>query len=186
MINLEKKKSINLKKAEPSLGGVKVGLSWDQVIINGNSPDADASAFLLGENGKILSEDYFVFYNNTISGDRSVSHSGDNRDGRADGDDEVISIDFDAVNPNVVQILFVITINNISDGFHFGNIKNSAVRVYNSNNNSTLCQYQLTESFDGCDSLIIGRFYRVNNEWEFEALGQAFTGGLEATLSLYS
>ena len=52
MINLEKKKPFNLSKAAPSLNNVKVGLSWDETILNGQSPDADASVFMLGENGK--------------------------------------------------------------------------------------------------------------------------------------
>ena len=186
MINLEKKKSINLNKVAPSLSNVKIGLRWDEVLINGKSPDADASAFMLGENGKILSEEYFVFYNNPTSGDGAVIYAGDNRTGRGDGDDEEISVLFSNINPQVVQIIFTITINNKDEGFHFGNVNNASVRVYNSMNNSTICQYQLTEQFDGCDSLIIGRFYRNVAEWEFEAMGQAYSGGLEATVGLYS
>ena len=145
MINLEKKKSINLTKSVPSLNHVKVGLSWDQSILNGQSPDADASAFMLGENGKIPSDDFFVFFNNPKSGDGAVC-----------------------------------------SGFHFGNVNNASVRVYNSSNNEVICQYKLTESYDGLDSLVIGRFFRNGTEWEFEAMGQAFGGGLGATVELYS
>ena len=185
MINLEKKKSINLTKSVPSLNQVKVGLSWDQSILNGQSPDADASAFMLGENGKIPSEDYFVFYNNLNSGDGSVRHSGDNRTGAGDGDDEEINITLSKVSPQVVQIMLTITINNTDAGFHFGNVTNACVNVYNNANNEVICQYRLTENFDGCDSLIIGRFFRTGSEWEFEAMGQAFGGGLGATVELY-
>ena len=64
MINLEKKQPISLTKQAPGLNEVKVGLSWDDTKLNGQSPDADASLFMLGENGKIPSDDYFVFYNN--------------------------------------------------------------------------------------------------------------------------
>lgn len=53
MINLEKKKPINLTKSVPTLNNVKVGLSWDETNLNGESPDADASVFMLGENGKM-------------------------------------------------------------------------------------------------------------------------------------
>jgi tellurium resistance protein TerD len=185
MINLEKKKPFNLTKAAPALNNVKVGLSWDETILNGQSPDADASVFMLGENGKLPSEGFFVFYNNLNSSDGSISHSGDNRTGAGDGDDEEINITLSRVSSQVVQIMVTITIHNMEDGFHFGNVKNASVRIYNATNNEVLCQYQLTESFDGCDSLIIGRFFRNGSEWEFEAMGHAFAGGLGATIDLY-
>lgn len=184
MINLEKKKPFNLSKAAPGLSKVKIGLSWDPS--RDVEADADASIFMFNESGKIPSEGYCVFYNNLTSADGAVSHSGDNRTGGGDGDDEEITISLSLVSPEVIQIVVVISIHNIADGVHFGNVLNSAVRVYNQSNGSVLCQYELTEKFDGCDSLIIGRFYRSGSEWEFEAMGQAFEGGLAATVELYS
>lgn len=185
MINLEKKKPFNLSKQAPGLNQVKVGLSWDPTA-DGRSPDADASVFLLNESGKIPSEGFFVYYNNLNSEDGAVVHSGDNRTGAGDGDDEEISINLSSVSANVVQIMLVVSIHNKDEGFHFGNVLNSAVRVYNKVNGEILCQYQLAEAYNGCDSLILGRFYRSGSEWEFEAMGQAFEGGLGATVELYS
>lgn len=186
MVNLEKKKSINLSKASEGLSKIKIGLSWDEVNLNGNSPDADSSLFMLGENGKIPSDGFFVFYNNLKSADGSVTHHGDNRSGSGEGDDEVIEVDLKSVSANISQLIIVVTIHNKEDGFHFGNILNSSVRVYNQNNNKVICQYQLTESFDGYDSLVIGRLYRSGNDWEFEAMGQPYEGGLGAAYELYS
>jgi tellurium resistance protein TerD len=185
MISLEKKKTINLNKQVPGLNNVYIGLSWDPTR-DGRSPDADASVFMLNESGKIPSEGYFVFYNNLTSADGSVMHTGDNRTGVGDGDDEQININLSKVSSDVLQIMIVITINNSHEGFHFGNVLNPSVRVYNHATGSTLCEYRLSESFNGCDSLIIGRFYRSGSEWEFQAMGQAFEGGLGATLELYS
>ena len=185
MINLAKKSSINLAKQAPGLTKVKVGLSWDPTS-DGKSPDADASVFLLDESGKIPDESYFVFYNNLQSGDGAVVHSGDNRTGAGDGDDEEIDINLASISSQVLQIILVITIHNLNEGFHFCNVLNSCARVYNSSTYNVICQYQLNESFEGCDSLIIGRFYRNGSEWEFEAIGQAFSGGLGATVELYS
>jgi tellurium resistance protein TerD len=186
MINLEKKKPINLSKAVPSLNLIRVGLSWDDEKINGQSPDCDSSVFMLGENGKIPDESYFVFYNNLISGDGSVRHSGDNRTGAGDGDDETIDITLSKVNTSCLQIIVAITINNTDEGFNFSTVKNPSVRIYNSANNDIICQYDLTESFPGCDSLIIGQFFRNGSDWEFEALANAFTGGLGTTVEMYS
>lgn len=184
MISLEKKKPISLSKAAPGLNKVKVGLSWDP---SGDvEVDADASVFMLNESGKIPDETFFVFFNNLTSGDGSVVHSGDNRTGAGEGDDEEITINLSNVSNEVLQIIIVISIHNKADGVHFGNVNNATVRIYDQANGSALCQYQLAEKFDGCDSLIIGRFYRNGSEWEFEAMGQAFEGGLAATVELYS
>jgi tellurium resistance protein TerD len=82
--------------------------------------------------------------------------------------------------------MIVISINNIEDGVHFGNVLNPSVRIYNQSNGSVLCEFNLTEKYDRCDSLIIGRFYRNGAEWEFEALGLAFEGELGATVEFYN
>jgi tellurium resistance protein TerD len=185
MINLEKKKPFNLAKQAPGLSKVRIGLGWDPTS-DGKSPDADASVFMLTENGKIPEESYFVFFNNLTSGDGSVRHSGDNRSGDGDGDDETITINLPNVWEHIVQIMIVITIHNKSEGFHFGNVLNSVVRIYDDVNNKIICQYQLSESYPGCDSLIIGRFFKSGSDWEFEAIGQAFEGGLGATVELYT
>lgn len=186
MINLEKRKPFNLSKSAPSLSAVRIGLSWDESELNGQSPDCDASVFMLAENGKIPNEGCFIFYNNLVSGDGSVSHNGDNRTGAGDGDDETIDVSLNQVSGEVLQILFVITIHNMDAGFNFSNVRNASVRVYNASTNAVICQYQLAESFPGCDSLIIGRLFRSGVEWEFEAMGQAFGGGLQATVEQYS
>jgi tellurium resistance protein TerD len=185
MISLEKKQPFNLSKAAPGLSQVKVGLSWDPTP-DGRTADADSSVFLLGPSGKIPSEGYFVFYNNLRSEDGSVVHEGDNRTGAGDGDDETININLAAVSPSVVQIMVVITIHNKHEGFNFGNVLNSSARIYNQATGSVMCEYRLGESFGNCDSLIMGRFYRNGSDWEFEALGQAFEGGLAATVALYA
>ena len=185
MINLQKKQSINLVKAEPSLNNIRVGLSWDEVQINGQSPDCDVSVFLLGENGKIPSEEYFVFYNNLVSGDGSVRHNGDNRSGAGEGDDETIDITLNSIAQHIVQIIFTLSINNSSAGFNFSTVANASDRVYNSANNQIICQYKLADSFPNADTLNIGRCYRNGNEWEFEAMGQEYNGGLETALSLF-
>jgi tellurium resistance protein TerD len=185
MINLQKKQSINLAKAAPSINNIRVGLSWDDAQLNGQSPDCDVSIFMLGDNGKIPGEQFFVFYNNLVSGDGAVRHNGDNRSGVGEGDDETIDITLQSISPSIAQIIFTISINNSAVGFNFSSVANASVRVYNSSNNQIICQYKLAESFPNSDTLNIGRCYRSGNEWEFEAMGQDYTGGLETALALY-
>jgi tellurium resistance protein TerD len=121
MINLEKKKPFNLNKQAPGLNQVKIGLSWDPTE-DGRNPDADSSVFLLNESGKIPSEGYFVFYNNLLSEDGSVEHSGDNRNGLGEGDDEEIKINLANVSANVLQIIFVMIFIFIVQVLIFNNI----------------------------------------------------------------
>lgn len=186
MISLEKKQKIDLTKKDAGLKSIKIGLGWDEISLNGQNPDADASVFMLNENGKLPSEEYFVFYNNLVSADAAVKHNGDNRTGIGDGDDETIEISLNQVSTEIVQILFAVTIHNSNAGFNFGNIQNASVRVYNNASNKAICQYQLTEAYPDCDSLILGRLFRNGTEWEFEAMGAAFSGGLQACLDMYN
>lgn len=186
MISLEKKQKIDLTKKDPGLRFVKIGLSWDEVNVNGQSPDADASVFMLNDNGKLPEDGCFLFYNNLVSPDGAVKHNGDNRTGVGDGDDETIEVNLGQINSAVVQLLFAVTIHNSDAGFNFGNTKNLSVRVYNNTTGTTICQYQLAEVYPDCDSIILGRLFRNENEWEFEAMGSAFAGGLQACLDMYN
>ena len=99
-INLEKGQRVTVE-----LPKFTIGLGWD---INQSSTgfdfDLDASAFILGENGKILEDEYFVFYNNLKSPDGAVEHTGDNLTGEGEGDDESIRIDLSQIDPRATEI----------------------------------------------------------------------------------
>lgn len=187
MINLKKGGTINLKKTKPELRKVILGLGWD--VNDGASPfqfDCDASVFVLGENGKLLADEYFVFYNNKVSPDGAVIHKGDNRTGAGDGDDEQIEIDLTKVNPAAMQIVFAITIDQAQERKQdFGMIQNSVAHVYDGNTAEMLVEYQLQEKFPGIDALLIGRLYKAGSEWVFEALSNTYTGGLETLVEFY-
>lgn len=186
-IDLEKKKPFDLTKREPGLRNIIAGLGWDANIVNGEGIDCDVSVFMLGENGKIPGEDFFVFFNQLKSEDGSVIHLGDNLNGAGEGDDESIEIDLSKVSQKVVQILFTVTIHKAEErGHHFGLVNNAFIRIYNKNNNSELCRFTLTDQFNGMDSVLIGRLYSDGVEWKFEAMGDAFGGGLETLLELYN
>lgn len=185
-ITLVKKNPISLVKEKPGLQNIVAGLGWDEATINGKPVDCDVSVFLLGANGKLVSDEHFVFYNNLSSPDGSVTHTGDNRDGDGDGDDESIKIDLSKIDSSVEFLYFSITIHESEErGHHFGNVENSYINIRNASDNSILCQYKLSESFDGQDSLIIASISRNNGNWNIEALGQAFAGGLNTLIELY-
>lgn len=184
-IQLEKKKPFDLTKREPGLKRIFAGLGWD--VADGHAADCDVSVFMLGENNRIPSEGYFVFYNNLESEDKSVRHSGDNRTGEGDGDDEVVNLDLGAVSSSVVQILFAVTIHDAEEKKqHFGIVQNARIRIVNTVSNIAICEYKLGEQFSDSDSMIIGRLFRDGAEWKFEAMGDAFSGGLGALVGLYT
>ena len=73
-VSLVKGGNVSLTKEAPSMNVALVGLGWDARVTDGQAFDLDASVFLVGENGKVLSDSHFVFYNNTTSPDGAVQH----------------------------------------------------------------------------------------------------------------
>lgn len=181
-ISLSKGQKVDLTKGNPGLTKVIVGLGWDvNKYDGGNDFDLDTSVFLLGDNGKVTSEADFVFYNNSTGGNGSVVHSGDNRTGAGDGDDEQVIIDLQAVPANVQKIAFTITIHDgDARNQNFGQVSNSYARILNEQNNEELIRYDLGEDFSIETALVVGELYRHNNEWKFSAIGSGYQGGLAA------
>jgi tellurium resistance protein TerD len=182
-INLEKGQRVNV-----NLPKFVVGLGWDaNASATGQDFDLDASVFVLGENKKILADDYFIFYNNLKSPDGSVEHTGDNTTGAGDGDDESVKIDLSKINPNATEICFVVTIHDAENRKqNFGQVRNSFVRVYNPDSNEEILKYELEEDFSVETAVEFGRLYKRNGEWKFEAVGVGQKGGLKDYLTKYN
>lgn len=183
MINLEKGQRVNVELLK-----FTIGLGWDtNQSSTGEDFDLDASAFMLGENRKILSDDYFVFYNNLKSPDGAVEHTGDNLTGEGDGDDESIRIDLSKINPLVNEICFVVTIHQASERRqNFGQIHNSFIRIYNSDTNEEILRYELEEDFSVETAVEFGRLYKKAGQWKFEAIGVGQKQGLQEYLNKYN
>lgn len=185
-ISLEKKKPISLVKEKPGLQNIVAGLGWDEATINGHKVDCDVSVFMLGANGKLPQDEFFIFYNNLNSPDGAVKHLGDSRGGEGDGDDESVNIDLTRLDNRIEFLYFTVTIHESeARGHHFGNVQNSYINIRNASDNSILCQFKLNESFEGQDSIIIAFISRNGGAWNVEALGQAFSGGLGTLVELY-
>ena len=185
-IQIEKRKPISLIGEEPGLKHIIAGLGWDTAFINGHPVDLDLSVFMLGENGKLLADEYFVFYNNSTSPDGSTHYPGDSRGGEGDGDDEVIHIDLSRINPKVEFLYFAVTIDQSEErGHHFGHVQSSYINIRNRADQSVLCQYLLKDEFTNEDSIMIASLSRNGGAWNVEGLGQAFSGGLNTLIALY-
>ena len=181
MINLEKGQRVNVELQQFS-----IGLGWDTNQSNtGVDFDLDASAFILGENKKLLSDENFVFYNNLKSPDGSVIHTGDNLTGEGEGDDESILIDLAKINPLATEICFVVTIHKADERKqNFGQVHNSFIRVCDKN--EEIMKYELEEDFSIETSVEFGRLYKKNGQWKFEAIGLGYKQGLQEFINKYN
>lgn len=187
-INLGKGQKISLEKEAPGLKKVIVGLGWDTKSGDtGVDFDLDASCFMLGENNKIISDNHFIFYNNTKSPNGSVEHTGDNRTGLGDGDDEQIKVDLSKVEDNVKKIIFAVTIHDAETRKqNFGQVQNSYVRLLNEETGQEIARFDLGEDYSTETAMLMAEIYKHNNEWKMTALGSGYTGGLAAMLSVYN
>lgn len=188
--------AINLQKGqrvEIGLTKVCVGLGWDPNTSSSSADyDLDASAFMLGSNGKIPSDDFFVFYGNQQSADKTVASSGDDTTGgNSDGgDDETLTVDITRLDPRIEQIVFVVTIYEaVKRKQNFGQVRNSYIRIYNAVTQEEICKYELGEDFSVETGVEFGRLYKRNGQWKFEAIGQGYVCkgalGLEDFVSKY-
>ena len=183
--------AINLQKGQrETIKSPKfiIGLGWDtNAATTGKEFDLDASVFIMGDNKKLLSDKHLVFYNNLMSPNGAVEHTGDNRTGAGDGDDEQIIVDLSKIDANASEISVVITIHDAEGRKqNFGQVRNSFVRIVEADNNAEILKYELEEDFSIETAVEFGRIYKRNSEWKFEAVGMGMKGGLDTFLSKYS
>ena len=180
-VSLVKGGNVSLTKEAPSMNVALVGLGWDARVTDGQAFDLDASVFLVGDDGKVLSDSHFVFYNNTTSPDGAVQHQGDNRTGEGDGDDEQVKIELAKVGAEVKKLVFAVTIHEAeARKQNFGMVSNSYMRVVNNDNGAEIARFDLSEDASTETAMIFGELYRHGAEWKFKAVGQGFAGGLGA------
>src|SRR5690606_30183939 len=135
---------------------------------------------------KVRSEADFIFYNQLKSADGSVEHTGDNRTGQGDGDDEAIKVDLSRVPADVDKIVVTVTIHEAqARRQNFGQVGGAFIRVVNEVSGAEVVRYDLQEDASTQTAMIFGELYRHNGEWKFRAVGQGFDGGLSAMCAQY-
>ncbi|MBF0371807.1 MAG: TerD family protein [Alphaproteobacteria bacterium] len=185
-ISLSKGGNVSLSKSEPGLKRILIGLGWDARSTDGVEFDLDASAFMLDSNYKVPSEKAFIFYNNLQSVDGAVEHTGDNKTGSGDGDDEALRVNLDMVPSEVQTIAIAVTIHDAdSRKQNFGQVKNASIRIVNDETDKEIARYDLSEDYSTETAMIFGEIYRHNGDWKFRAVGQGYSGGLAAMCAQY-
>lgn len=189
-VALKKGANLSLSKTDPSLRQILVGLGWEARATDGDDFDLDASAFLLTETGKVRRDGDFVFYNQLISSCGSVEHTGDNRTGAGEGDDEALKIDLEQVSEDIVRIVICVTIYDAEERYQsFGQVSNAFIRIVNLNlldaqgqprADAEIARFDLSEDYSTETAMIFGEVYRHRGDWKFKAVGQGFKNGLAA------
>ena len=189
-VSLTKGAKVSLAKAASeakveTLTQIGVGLGWDTNKYDGGAEfDLDASAFLLGADGKAPTDDDFVFYGHTSQS--GVKHSGDNLTGQGEGDDETITVDLPNIPANIEKIAFTVTIHEaVARNQNFGQVSNAYIRIYDMASGTELLKYDLGEDFSIETAIVVGELYRHNGEWKFNAIGSGYQGGLAALCKDY-
>lgn len=182
-INLQKGQKIDLRKSNPGLSSIMIGLGWDPVksgggflksLMGGNQEvDCDASVFMINNQGKLESNKDLIYFGNLKSENNAVIHTGDNVTGDGAGDDEQILVDLDKVPAHVSKLLFVVNIYNcVARKQHFGMIKNAFIRVVDKTSKKEVARYNLSDDYSTKTALVVGTIYRQGNSWQFSAVGE--------------
>jgi len=178
-VTVTKGGNVSLSKEGPGLTNAMVALGWDGRPTTGADYDLDASAILLNEAGRVLSDQHFVFFNNLTSPDGTVEHTGDNLTGEGEGDDEVIKVNLAGMSPYVDKIVFPVSIYDADARRQsFGQVNNAYIRVVNEADNRELTRFDLSEDASTETALVFGELYRRGGEWKFRAVGQGYASGL--------
>lgn len=183
MVSMTKGQTVSLvKKDGGTLKNVRMGLGWDAMKKKSlfgkakeQSVDLDASALLFDGAGRLVDQ---VWFQQLRSKDGAVRHTGDNRTGAGDGDDESITVDLEAVPAAVSQIVFVV---NSFTGQDFTQIENAFCRLVDSSNEVEVARYELTGS-GSHNSQVMAKVRRDGSGWSMTAIGAIANGRTFADL----
>lgn len=190
-VNLSKGDKINLSKHTEGFSKAMIGLGWDPVSIGffgsllrtvGIIMDYDLDAYVVMLKNGCFSGNLsdIIFYKNLEfrhKGKLAIEHKGDNLTGHgaAGSDKEQIVIDFDALPKSVDQLIVAVTLYQGKErGQSLGKVKNQFIRVVDTRDNFEMCNFGskvMSEDFNA-QSFIVGRFYKEDKDWQFEAIGK--------------
>lgn len=182
-ITLKKGQGISLAKVDGNSGltHVVMGLGWD-VAKRGflgfgrrEDIDLDASCFIFDDQNNVFD---LVYFAHLRSNDGSVQHSGDNRTGAGEGDDEQIAVNLQNIPANIKTLVF--TVNNYS-GQSFERVKNAYCRLVNGKNGEEIARYNLSAQGKH-NAQIMAKLYREQGEWRLQAIGENSEGILAEDL----
>lgn len=167
-----------LRLQESGCTRIRFGFGWHA---NDSRCDVDASAFLLGENGRVLSDEGFVFYGQQTSSDGSVRFQPSGADDR-----ETITVDTARIDPRIRKIVFVLTIDEaLTQKLHFGMLQNVYLRILDDRDGWEILSYPLENAFENVTSMTLGELYLHQGQWKFNPVGNGVHMDLAGQCALY-
>lgn len=158
---------------------IKVNFGWN---VKNPACDVDVSAFLLAGNGKVVGDDYFVFYGQESSPEKSVLF----KNVETANVLEVFDIDTAVLNPAVAKIVFVMTINDaLENSLNFSMLKDAYIQIADPLNNTELASFLVEEYYNNINSMMMGEIYLHNGAWKFNAIGNGVNKDLAGLCEFY-
>nr|WP_314609571.1 TerD family protein [uncultured Lachnoanaerobaculum sp.] len=158
---------------------IKVNFGWN---VKNPACDVDVSAFLLAGNGKVVGDDYFVFYGQESSPEKSVLF----KNMETANVLEVFDIDTAVLNPAVAKIVFVMTINDaLENSLNFSMLKDAYIQIADPLNNTELASFLVEEYYNNINSMMMGEIYLHNGAWKFNAIGNGVNKDLAGLCEFY-
>lgn len=198
LINLDKDQKIDLTKTHAALLIIGFGLGWNVRSTQGEAFDLDACILCL-RNGKWNgSQGDLMFWGSPATGNTAntsergilggaVLHSGDNLTGAGDGDDEVLSVELSKIPADVTELIQGIVIHQAAArGQNFGKVNGAYCRIFDKQTGEEIAKYDLSEDYSGATLVVVGKMYRHNNEWKYQAIGTGMTGDLNSFAASFS
>lgn len=179
MVSLQKGQTVRLEKTGGgSLTRVAMGLGWDVRKAKGllgmfggggGDIDLDASCLLFDQNRTMIDQ---VWFRQLSSADGSIVHSGDNRTGAGDGDDETINVDLSRLPASIQTLVFTV---NSFQGDTFDRIENAYCRLVDLTNGQEMARFDLTGAGSHTGQ-VMAKLSRAGGGWEMKALGDKTSG----------
>lgn len=161
-----------LTAENPDLTKLLVGFGWETIPSRGPQAELVPLAIMCDSDGRSLSNDHLVFFNQIVSSDTSVTFA-DERD------HEEIDVDLAAVPADVAKIVFLVYVDpDVRGPGDFSPVRSAYVRVA-AHDNRELVRFSVpTGEFDAVNVMMFGELYRHRDDWKFRALGQGYATGL--------
>jgi tellurium resistance protein TerD len=173
----------------PGLTKLRVGLGWDARKSDGADFDLDAVVLGLNSSGKVVSDDWRVFFNNKTAPGNAIVHNGDNLTGDGDGDDETVDIDLSAIPDDVTDLRIYVTIYEATKrgNLNFGLVQNAFIRIYEPDSGTEVLRFDLSEDAGVTQSLEFGKIYRTapGAPWNFKAIADGHKHELDGVFAAH-
>ena len=182
-LNLVKNQRLNLTKDNPGLKEIKVGLGW-RFVDNAIKFDLDVYCIALNAQNQTPDASWFCYHNNLSAFNGAVIHSGDNRDGQGEGDDETLLIKLDKVPAEVEKFVFMVCMYEAKPDQNFGGVRDAGLRIYQNGVDTALYSYDLSEDYSVFQNLIVAELVRDGGDWKFKATTQGFNGDANVGLTM--